>query len=177
MWTVLTVQPPGSTPILLITGRHSLLPPSSTRRPIGSPCGSLSRVAETTGRSTGLPRSVQVPAQVRFRLSAGGSTSAMGELGAPIPDLLPFGPSLYALAGQISTFGLFPITTFISDSHMLTILRNPSPRPPWRWQSQRPLAAPLPSLAFDRPHRTSRDEGYTCPRSFAPRRYQRRTSG
>ena len=89
------------------------------------PCG------KSTGRPTGLPRSMQVPAQVRFRLSAGGSTSAMGELGAPILDPLPFGPSLYALAGQVSTFGLSQITTFISGSHVLTILRNPSPRPPW----------------------------------------------
>jgi hypothetical protein len=146
----LTVQPPGSTPILPITGGHSLFPPSSTHRPIGLPCGSLSRVTVTTGRPMGLPRFVQVPAQVRFRLSAGGSTSAMGELGAPILDPLPFGPSLYALVGQVSTFGLFSLTTFISGSLMLTILRNPSPRPPWCWQSQLPLAVPLPSLAFDR---------------------------
>jgi hypothetical protein len=79
--------------------RHSLFPPSSTHRPIGLPCGSLSRVAVTTGRPMGLPRSVQVPAQVRFRLSAGGSTSAMGESRAPIPDLLPFGPSLVSPCG------------------------------------------------------------------------------
>jgi len=44
----------------------------------------------------------------------------MGELGAPIPDPLPLGPSLYALVGQVSTFGLSQITTFISGSHMLT---------------------------------------------------------
>ena len=87
-----------------------------------------------------LPRFAQVPClrglepalsvAEGFRLSAGGATSAMGELGAPILDPLPFGPSLYALAGQVSTFGLSTITAFISDSHMLTILRNPSPQPP-----------------------------------------------
>jgi len=44
----------------------------------------------------------------------------MGELGAPIPDPLPLGPSLCALVGQVSTFGLSQITTFISGSHMLT---------------------------------------------------------
>jgi hypothetical protein len=82
-----------------------------------------------------------------------------------MPDPLPFGSSLCALTGQISTFGLSPITTFISGSHMLTILRHPSPRPPRCWQSQRPLAVSLPSLA-------NRDEGYTCPRSFTPHRYQ-----
>ena len=38
----------------------------------------------------GLPRSVQVPAWVRSRLSSEGTASAIGELGAPIPDLLPF---------------------------------------------------------------------------------------
>jgi hypothetical protein len=77
----------------------------------------------------GLPRSVQVPAWVRFRLSAEGTPSAIGELGAPIPDPLPFGPSLSALPGLVSTFGLFLVTTFISGSHLLTIPRNPSPRP------------------------------------------------
>ena len=85
-----------------------------------------------------------------------------------MPDHLPFGPSLYVLLGRISTFGLFSMTTFISSLHMLTILRNPSPRPPQCWQSQRSLAVPLPSC---------RNEGYTCPRSFTPRRYQRRMSG
>ena len=143
--------PYGSTPIPPITGRLSLPPPSHTRSPIGSPCGSLSRADASAGRPTGLPRSVQVPAWVRFRLSAGGTTSAMGELGAPILDPLPFGPSLYALAGQVSTFGLFSLTTFISGSHMLTIPRNPSPRPPRCWQSQLPLTIPLPTLAFS-PH-------------------------
>jgi len=48
----------------------------------------------TGGRPMGLTRSVQVPAWVRLRLSAGGSPSAIGELGAPIPDPSPFGPSL-----------------------------------------------------------------------------------
>jgi hypothetical protein len=40
----------------------------------------------------GLPRSLQVPTWVRFRLSAGGSISAIGDWTAPIPDLLPFWP-------------------------------------------------------------------------------------
>jgi hypothetical protein len=67
----------------------------------------------------GLPRSVQVPAQFRFRLSAGSATPAVDELATSIPGSLPFGPSLYALAGQTSTFGLFSLTTFISGSRLL----------------------------------------------------------
>jgi hypothetical protein len=78
----------------------------------------------------GLPRFVCIPAWVRSRLSAGGASSATGEVRAPVPDHLPFGPSLLALAGLVSTFGLLELTTFISDSHMLTIPRHPSSRPP-----------------------------------------------
>jgi len=41
------------TPILPITGRHSLSPPSPTRRPIGSPYSSLSQIErETYGLTT-----------------------------------------------------------------------------------------------------------------------------
>ena len=171
----LTSQPEGSTPILPITERLSLSPPSPTRRPIGSPCGSLSllrQAQDARGRSTGLPRSMQVPAWVRFRLSAGGAPSAIDELGAPIPDPLPFGPSLFALAGRVSTFGLFSVTTFISGSHLLTIPRNPSPRPLWCWQSPCPLTVSLPSTAFSPPVLNYWDEGYTCPQGFTPHRYQ-----
>ena len=84
-----------------------------------------------------LPRFAQVPCLRGLepalsvaegsRLFAGGSPSAMGELGAPIPDLLPFGPSLSALLGLVSTFGLSSVTTFISGSRMLTMPRDPGP--------------------------------------------------
>ena len=84
-----------------------------------------------------LPRFAQVPCLRGLepalsvaegsRLFAGGSPSAMGELGAPIPDLLPFGPSLSALLRLFSTFGLSSITTFISGSRMLTMPRDPGP--------------------------------------------------
>ena len=111
------MSPCGSTPILPITGRHSLSPPSHTRRPIGSPCGSLSQ-RETYGFTT---FHAQTIAWVRFRLFTGGALSAVRELEPLTPDHLPFGPSLLALLGLASTFGLFPLTTFISGSHVLTI--------------------------------------------------------
>ena len=47
-----------ATPIPPITGRHWLSPPSSTRRPISVPRGSLS--FGKAGKPTGLPRSVPV---------------------------------------------------------------------------------------------------------------------
>jgi hypothetical protein len=34
-----------------------------------------------------------------------------------------------------SAFGLLLITTFISSSHLLTMLPNLAPHPPWRWQT------------------------------------------
>src|SRR5438105_3026554 len=43
--------------------------------------------------TTGLPRSADVPEWVRSRLSAGGSSAAPGEFGAPGPAHVPFGPS------------------------------------------------------------------------------------
>jgi hypothetical protein len=72
-------------------------------------------------------RASTLTAWVRLCLSAGGTTSAMDELGAPILDPLPFGPSVFTLPGCLSTLRLFPITTFISSSHMLAIPRDPGP--------------------------------------------------
>ena len=52
------MSPGGSTPIRPITGRRSLAPSSFTRRPVGC----LLRVAvPLVGRTTGLPRSADVP--------------------------------------------------------------------------------------------------------------------
>jgi hypothetical protein len=49
------------------------------------------------GKTTGLPSSVTAPtAWFRSRLFAGGASSAIGEMGTPIPDPLPFGSSLSA---------------------------------------------------------------------------------
>jgi hypothetical protein len=82
----------GPTPIRPATGRPSLPPRSFTRRPIGSPCGSLSLAG---GR-----RAYHVPPMYRGwggpQLFAGGATSACGEFGTPHPGHVPFGPSLSA---------------------------------------------------------------------------------
>ncbi len=82
----------GSTPIRPITGRHSLPPSSFTRSPIGSPCGSLS----LAGGLRAYHVASRKHAWVRSRLYAGGSSSAPGEIGAPGPGHVPFGPSLSA---------------------------------------------------------------------------------
>jgi hypothetical protein len=79
-------------PVRPVTGRHSLSPSSFTRRPIGSPCGSLSRV----GGRRAYHVASRKPAWVRPRLYAGGAASAPGEFGAPGPGHVPFGPSLSA---------------------------------------------------------------------------------
>jgi hypothetical protein len=50
-------------------------------------------LAYGAGRTTGLPRSADVPEWVRSCLDAGGSTSAPEEFEAPGPDHAPFGPS------------------------------------------------------------------------------------
>ena len=101
------MSPVGSTPIRPVTGRHSLPPPSFTRRPMGASRESLSLV----GRTTGLPRSVDVPGWVGSPLFAGGATSAPGELEAPGPDHVPFWPE------RDSIFRSFSVTTFIAASH------------------------------------------------------------
>src|SRR5262249_32420722 len=101
------MSPFGSTPVRPITGRPSLAPPSCTRRPVGDPRESLSPV----GRTTGLPRSADVPEWVGPPFFAGGAASAPGELGAPGPDHVPFWPE------RDSIFRSSFVTTFIAASH------------------------------------------------------------
>jgi hypothetical protein len=108
----------------------------------------------------------------RFRLSAGGAPSAIDELGAPIPDPLPFGPSLFALAGRVSTFGL----VLGDDVYQRFTYANHTT------QSEPPTASVLAiatsshnSVAIPgvQPACTELSgEGYTCPQSFAPHCYQ-----
>ena len=91
------------------------------------------------GRASGLSRFVCIPAWVRAcaelgeasRLSAGGTTSATGEVRTPVLDHLPFGSGLLAFSELFSTFSLLELTTFISDSHMLTLPSYPDSRPLW----------------------------------------------
>jgi hypothetical protein len=88
-WSNLAI---GSTPIRPITGRRSLPPSSFTRSPIDSPCGSSS----LAGGLRAYHVASREHAWVRSRLDAGGSSSAPGEIGAPGPGHVPFGPSLSA---------------------------------------------------------------------------------
>jgi hypothetical protein len=81
-----------STPIRPVTGQPSLPPPSSTCRPIGSPCGSPT----LAGGRRAYHVASRESSWVRPRLDAGGTTSAPGELGAPGPGHVPFGPGLSA---------------------------------------------------------------------------------
>ena len=48
------------------------------------------------GRTTGLPRSADVPPWLRSRLYAGGATSAPEEFGAPGPGHVPFWPKRFS---------------------------------------------------------------------------------
>ncbi len=68
-------SPGGSTPIRPVTGRHSLPPPSSTRRPIGSPYG----WPTLAGRRRAYHVASQQSWWIRPRLDAGGSSSAPDE--------------------------------------------------------------------------------------------------
>jgi hypothetical protein len=92
----------------------------------------------------------------RSRLFAGGASSAGADFEAALPVHLPF------WLKPLSTFGLSILTTFSSDSHLLTVPFDPSSRPPWCWQSQPLLTSRLSSLRM-RLH---------CFKGFAPHRYQ-----
>ena len=150
------MSPVGSTPIRPVTGRHSLPPSSFTRRPMGSSCESLSLV----GRTTGLPRSVDVPGWGGSPLFAGGATSAPGELEAPGPDHVPFWPE------RDSIFRSFSVTTFIAASHDV----DPSTR------SWSPTALMLAVATSARAPSPSARMRIRCPGGLAPLRCRRRTS-
>ena len=86
-----------ATPIPLITRGLSLAPASSTRSPIGVPCGSLSH---REGYGLTKFRDCTYSVWLRFRLSTGDASSTIGDSTAPIPDPLPFGPSLGVSCGN-----------------------------------------------------------------------------
>ena len=91
------------------------------------------------GRPTGLPRSVPVPsAWFRFRLSAGGTSSAIGELGTPIPDPLPSSLSARETGQHLWLVAHYDVYTCtcaasagVSGLHLLTLPCYPSPRLLW----------------------------------------------
>jgi len=168
------MSPHGSTPLRPITGRPSLPPSSSTRCPIRSSCDSPCCPKAAGQRAYHVPQA-EPSGWFRPRLYAGGTTSAPGEFGAPGPDHMPFGPEPDSSAAPrrarltpfcSSTVGSSFVTTLGGASPGLALPPHPGPRPPWCWQS--PCR-----LALSRPLRGVR---VRCLGSFAPRRYQRRTS-
>src|SRR6516162_3175067 len=75
-----------------ITDRRSLPPSSLPRCLVSSPCGSPS----LAGRQRGYFVHLFDHSGVRSCLSAGGASSATGDVAAPVPGHVPFGPSLTA---------------------------------------------------------------------------------
>ena len=65
----------------------------------------------------------------------------------------------------VNSFGLLNVTAFISDSHVLVLLHHPGSRP-HGISSRKIMLAHFPATPFGVRLR--------CPRSFRPRRYQRR---
>ena len=162
------------TPIRPITGRRSLAPSSFTRCPVRSSYDSLCCPRTAGQRAYHVPQ-VEPRGRCRSRLFAGGTPSAPGEFGPPGPDHVPFWPKPnFAAAPRRarlspfcnSTFGLSFVTTINDASPGLTLPPDPRPRPPWCWQSPCPLTLARPPAGV-RIH---------CLGSFAPSRYQERTS-
>ena len=75
-----------------ITDRHSL-PPSSLRRCL---IGVLCSPPSLAGRQRGYIVHLLDHSGVRSCLSAGGASSATGDIATPVPGHVPFGPSLTA---------------------------------------------------------------------------------
>jgi hypothetical protein len=90
-------------------------------------------------RTTGLPRSADVPGWVGSRLYAGGSPSAPEEFGAPGPGHVPFWPK------RFSSSSLFLCDGAWDALPGLTMPLDPGSRLPCCWQSQLRLAPGLPS--------------------------------
>ena len=130
------ISPEGSTPIRPATGRPSLPPSSSTRRPLGPPYGGPT--PKGGRRAYHVPRTYQ--GWFRLCLFAGGSTAAAGEGEHPCTGPLTF------WFKPLSAFGLLVLTTFISSSPGLAMPSTLAPdrlgassrralsreaRPPW----------------------------------------------
>jgi hypothetical protein len=162
------VLPPGSTPIRPLTGRLSLSPPSHTRSPIGSPCGSLSHPVHSQWEGCGLTTfHAQIVEWVRFRLFAGGASSAVRELETLTPGHLPFGPSLWALLGALQHLWLVSVNDVYQRFTCVNHTIHPSSQPHWCSQSSSPPHGWMTTLVGVRLH---------CPKSFAPPNCSSRTS-
>jgi hypothetical protein len=106
------ISPDDSTPIRPITGRHSLLPSSSTRRPIGDPLAAGLPRREDDGLTTFHGR---ITDGAGSACSPVARTATAGDGRGPCtwPRTVWFKP--------ISAFGLLALTTFISSSPELAL--------------------------------------------------------
>ena len=149
------ISPEGSTPIRPATGRPSLPPSSSTRRPLGPPYGGPT--PKGGRRAYHVPRTYQ--GWFRLCLFAGGSTAAAGEGEHPCTGPLTF------WFKPLSAFGLLVLTTFISSSPGLAMPSTLAPdrlgassrralsreaRPPWVGEVT--LSQELRTTGLPRPH-------------------------
>ena len=149
------ISPEGSTPIRPATGRPSLPPSSSTRRPLGPPYGGPT--PKGGRRAYHVPRTYQ--GWFRLCLFAGGSTAAAGEGEYPCTGPLTF------WSKPLSAFGLLVLTTFISSSPGLAMPSTLAPdrlsassrralsreaRPPWVGEVT--LSQELRTARLPRPH-------------------------
>jgi hypothetical protein len=143
-----------TTPIRPATGRPSLPPSSSTRSPVGWPCGRPTprgglrayHVAPLKRRGLG-PASTPVARRLRR-----GSSE-------------PPGLATYLLVQACQHLWLVLCDDACGGSPGLTVPRAPGPRPPWCWQSRPWLAPPPPS----------RRMRVRCAEGSAPPRCQGRT--
>jgi hypothetical protein len=144
-----------ATPVRSIIDRPSLTPSSSTRSPIGSPCGALSLAG-------GL-RAYHVPPMYQ---------SGLGRVSTPVarqlrrrssetPDL-----ATCLLAQAYQQLALVLCDDASNASPGLTLPLDPGSRPPCCWQSQLRLAPGLPSMR----------RRLRCAGSFVQGRYRRCTS-
>ena len=149
-------RPATGASIRAITARHSLLPTSQARRPVGPPHGGPTRGRlRVRGRSTGFPRSVQEAYEVRHLLSTGGKHHPRGgTVKAALCPTLPFWPEPHFLSstprgrrpdnhfGSFVIYGLYRRFTCVCHTHCLAVtqivvprraaLSRSPPRPPKR---------------------------------------------
>jgi hypothetical protein len=104
---------------------------------------------------------------VRFRLFAGGASSAVRELETLTPGHLPFGPSLWALLSALQHLWLVSVNDVYQRFTCVNHTIHPGSRPLWCSQSSSPPHGWMTTLVGVRLH---------CPKSFAPPDCSSRTS-